>query len=217
MDLPEFGAQGPAKVVSIEACPPIKLGAGNVVTGKFIHESDGNLVDLKIEDQQESTIVTANHRYWSADRKQFIEVGHLQPGEQVQTLGGLKQVESITPLPGNEMVYNLEVQGEHVYLVGSLGTLVHNNCIPDHIWINKRVELQVTPGIRKIEVIKPSSKVGVAPYRKVAEYDELGRLRAITDYTDHGRPAAHPVPHHHLFDELGVRIKEIFPGAFPGF
>tara|TARA_R110002111_G_scaffold1162_1_gene8201 strand:+ start:8799 stop:9479 length:681 start_codon:yes stop_codon:yes gene_type:complete len=59
LDLPEFGAKGPAKVVSIEACPPIKSGKGNVVTGKFIHESDGNLIDLKIEGQQE---VTANHR-----------------------------------------------------------------------------------------------------------------------------------------------------------
>ncbi|HCO21568.1 MAG TPA: hypothetical protein DIT97_00280, partial [Gimesia maris] len=72
LDLPEFGAKGAAKVVSIEACPPIKAGNGNVVTGKFIHESDGNLIDLKIEGQQKATTVTANHRYWSADRWQFV-------------------------------------------------------------------------------------------------------------------------------------------------
>ncbi len=127
LDLPEFGAKGPAKVVSIEACPPIRSGKGSVVTGKFIHESDSNLIDLRIAGQQEATTVTANHRYWSADRLEFVEAGHLQPGEHVQTLAGLKQITSITSHPGNETVYNLEVQGEHVYLVGSLGTLVHNN------------------------------------------------------------------------------------------
>ncbi|QDT97678.1 hypothetical protein [Gimesia aquarii] len=42
-------------------------------------------------------------------------------------MAGLRQVVSINPRAGNETVYNLEVQGEHVYLVGSLGTLVHNN------------------------------------------------------------------------------------------
>ncbi|MDF1743637.1 MAG: type IV secretion protein Rhs, partial [Gimesia sp.] len=66
LDLPEFGAKGPAKVVSIKACPSIKSGPGNVVTGKFIHESDGNLINLRIKGQQEPTTVTANHRYWSA-------------------------------------------------------------------------------------------------------------------------------------------------------
>ncbi|WP_278465670.1 hypothetical protein [Gimesia maris] len=68
-ELPEFGAKGPAKVVSIDACPPIKSGKGNVVTGKFIHESDGNLIDLKIEGQKKATTVTANHRYWSGQNK----------------------------------------------------------------------------------------------------------------------------------------------------
>ncbi|QDT97673.1 Ig-like domain-containing protein [Gimesia aquarii] len=127
LDLPEFGAKGPAKVVLIDSCPLIKTGPGNIVTGKFIHESDGNLIDLKIEDQQELTTVTSNHRYWSANRQLFVEAGHLKPGEQVLTLAGLKQVISINPHADDKTVYNLEVQGEHVYLVGSLGTLVHNN------------------------------------------------------------------------------------------
>lgn len=71
--------------------------------------------------------MTVYHRYWSADRFEFVEAGHLKPREQVQTLAGLKKVVSITPHASNETVYNLEVQGEHVYLVGSLGTLVHND------------------------------------------------------------------------------------------
>ncbi|WP_144985984.1 Hint domain-containing protein [Gimesia aquarii] len=159
LDLPEFGAKGPAKVVLIEPCPPIKSGPGNVVTGKFIHESDGNLIDLRIEGQQEATTVTANHRYWSADRQQFVEAGHLKPGEQVKTLAGLKQVVSITPRFGNETVYNLEVQGEHVYLVGSLGALVHNNY----------------PGTRMVDIRKliyPTSR----PYAEAKKLNKFGKF-----------------------------------------
>lgn len=31
-------------------------------------------------------------------------------------------------LPGTERVYNLTVEGEHVYYVTELGLLSHNNC-----------------------------------------------------------------------------------------
>ncbi|MBL4884914.1 MAG: hypothetical protein JKY95_10310 [Planctomycetaceae bacterium] len=132
LDLPEMGAQGFADVIDILPCPEIEPDTcthRNVVTGRFIHEPDGNLVDLKIEGQIESTTVTSNHAYWSADRQEFIEVGHLQNGEQVQTVNGLAKVASITPHAGNETVYNLEIHGEHVYRVGSLGVLVHNDCL----------------------------------------------------------------------------------------
>jgi len=149
LDLREFGAKGPAKVVSIKTCPPIKSGPSNVVTGKFIHESDGNLINLRIKGQKEPTTVTANHRYWSADRKEFVEAGHIEPGEQVSTLAGLKQVVSITPRAGNETVYNLEVQGEHVYLVGSLGTLVHNNYKNSKLF--KALGAQQKKSIRSLE------------------------------------------------------------------
>jgi hypothetical protein len=35
LDLPEMGAQGSAKVLAIEPCPPIKPGKGNVITASL--------------------------------------------------------------------------------------------------------------------------------------------------------------------------------------
>jgi len=132
LDLPEMGAQGFATVTEILPCPEIEVDTDkhrNVITGRFIHHSSGNLINLLVEGETEPTGVTDNHPYWSVDRQKFIEVGHLQNGEHVQTVNGLAKVASITPHHSNETVYNLEIQGEHVYRVGSLGTLVHNDCL----------------------------------------------------------------------------------------
>lgn len=72
---------------------------------------------------------TANHPFWSEDRQEFVEAGHLQVGERVRTrLDEVAAVVSIKPRPPTAWVYNLEVQGEHVYEVGPSGVLVHNAC-----------------------------------------------------------------------------------------
>jgi hypothetical protein len=45
----------------------------------------------------------------------------------VQTYHGeTKRIEQKLPRPGPQLVYNLEVYGEHVYYVGDSGLLVHN-------------------------------------------------------------------------------------------
>ncbi len=131
IDLYEMGAVGDAKVTYLGPCPPIKPGKGNVVTGMFKHQADENtkVVHLKLEDQIELTGVTDNHPYWSEDRQDFVAVGELRTGELVDTAYGLKRVISVTPIEHHGFLYNLETT-EHVFRVGSLGTLVHNSC-PD--------------------------------------------------------------------------------------
>lgn len=132
LDLLEMGAVGDAEVVAIGPCPEIQPGKGTVVTGTFKHQADehSEVVHLKLEDQIELTGVTANHPYWSDDRQEFVEVGKLRAGEMVDTEYGLKRVVSITPIRHNGFLYNLETT-EHVYRVGSLGTLVHNSCVDE--------------------------------------------------------------------------------------
>ncbi len=50
-------------------------------------------------------------------------------GGQVRSHSGQAvRVAAILPRPGPERVYNLEVQGEHVYEVSGVGVLVHNEC-----------------------------------------------------------------------------------------
>lgn len=130
LDLFDMGAIGDAEVTDLGPCPRIKPGNGTVVTGKFIHQADANsnVIRLRLEGQKEATTVTCNHPYWSEDRKEYVEVGRLRIGELVNTEFGVRRVESVTPYSDyNGLLYNLETT-EHVYRVGSLGTLVHNAC-----------------------------------------------------------------------------------------
>lgn len=130
LDLYEMGAVGDAEVKYVGPCPQIASGPGNVVTGTFKHQADETtaVVRLQLEDQIELTGVTANHPYWSEDRQDFVDVGQLRPGELVDTEFGPKQVIAVTPIQHDGFLYNLETT-EHVYRVGSLGTLVHNFCV----------------------------------------------------------------------------------------
>jgi len=128
ISMPEMGAVGDAEVLSITSCPSITPGEGNVVTGKFIHHSNGNLLNVALEGSDEQIGVTDNHPYWSEDRKDYIPAGELRIGETVRTVHGLRRIGKILPRPRDEPVYNIEVHREHVYLVGSTGTLVHNSC-----------------------------------------------------------------------------------------
>jgi hypothetical protein len=129
LDMPEMGAIGEAEVTFVGPCPPIKPGPGTVVTGRFRHEADENekVIHLKIEGQEELTGVTSSHAYWSIDREDFIPIGEFAIGELVDTEYGPNRVVSATRHQHDGWLYNLETT-EHVYRVGSLGTLVHNNC-----------------------------------------------------------------------------------------
>lgn len=127
LDLPEMGAVGRAEVLAIDACPPLWPGRGNVVTGTFTHEAGANLVTVRFSGGIEPIGVTDNHPFWSEDRRDFIPVGRLRHGERVRTKTGTAEVIAVAKRPG-EMVYNLEVHGEHVYEVSSMGVLVHNSC-----------------------------------------------------------------------------------------
>jgi len=135
LNLAEMGAIGDADVLSIGPCPPIQPGKGNVITGKFAHEvAEGDVVDVRFAGQAEATRVTATHPYWSIDREDFIAAGQLRTGERVHSLIGPTRTESILPSNYSGLVYNLEIQGEHVYRVGSAGLLAHNACQGHHIW-----------------------------------------------------------------------------------
>jgi hypothetical protein len=132
LELPEMGALGHAEVLEVGPCPEMSPGDSDpVVTGTFKHEVDKNskVVKLRLEGQTEPTGVTDNHPYWSVDRQEFIPAGELRLGEAVNTVGGITRVASVEAYAYTGFVYNLETT-EHVYRVGSLGSLVHNSCVP---------------------------------------------------------------------------------------
>jgi hypothetical protein len=130
LSMPEMGAVGLAKVTYLGPCPTIQPPPGNVVTGRFIHKSDGNLLKLKLNGSEEVITVTKDHLFWSEDKRKFSPTRELVCGETLKTTVGNRKIESITPSTTLcQLVFNFEVFPEHVFEVGSLGVLVHNRCI----------------------------------------------------------------------------------------
>ncbi|MBP5622143.1 MAG: hypothetical protein J6X44_09030 [Thermoguttaceae bacterium] len=128
LELPEMGVVSWATLTNVDEKVDVHEGAGNVVTGTFAHIAD-DAVDLVVEDQAESIGCTDNHPFWSVDRQVFIPAGELIEGERLLLYNGeTKRVVQKLPRPGPQVVYNLEIYGEHVYHVSSDGVLVHNNC-----------------------------------------------------------------------------------------
>jgi RHS repeat-associated protein len=127
LDLPEMGCQGYAAVLKVGPCPHFNPGKGRVVTGTYVHEAAGNVVDLHLEGLTKPIGVTSNHPIYSVDRKRFVPAGYLTIGERVQPVSGPPtRVTAVIPRPVAQRVYNIEVHKEHVYHVSQLGVLVHN-------------------------------------------------------------------------------------------
>ncbi|MCS7017372.1 MAG: Hint domain-containing protein [Gemmatales bacterium] len=165
LDLPELGAEGTAKVLRIGPCPPIASGPGHVVTATFKHEPDGELLTVVVGNDEIGC--TANHPFWSEDRQEFVEAGQLRQGERVRTrLEQVAAVVAIKPRPPTDWVYNLEVQGEHVYEVGPNGVLVHNWCFKisklHEDWAKKGCHVHVG----KVEVLIRPDHQGGFVFRK---------------------------------------------------
>ena len=132
LELPEMGVVGWATLTNVDENVVVQNGAGNVVTGTFAHIAD-NAIDLIVEDQEELIACTDNHPFWSVDRQVFIPAGELIEGERLLLYNGeTKRVVQKLPRPGPQVVYNLEIYGEHVYHVTPDGVLVHNACPHEH-------------------------------------------------------------------------------------
>ncbi len=181
LDLPEMGAIGKAEVLTIEECPPLKPGKGSVVTGTFAHAAEDNLITVQLSGRIAPIGVTDNHPFWSEDRHEFVPVGQLRQSERVRIQSGTAQVVSIAkrPLRPGEMVYNLEVHGEHVYQVTSAGVLVHNSCPADIL----------TPGGKPIGTPGSSPSIREVPGgHKAAEDMFLDLAQGGKDITPPGHP-----------------------------
>ena len=136
LSLSELGVDGPATVVAIDPCPVIEPGLGRVVTATFAHSS-GSVLDLYLDGDDRPLGVTANHPVYSADRRAFVPAGELRVGECLRTADGTAAVTALEPRPDREPVFNLEIDGEHVYHVGHAAILVHNQKGPKTVGVSR--------------------------------------------------------------------------------
>jgi len=125
LDLDHMGVWGWALVTAVEACPQLATGPGRRVMGTFKY-SRGRVYDLQVEGEPKPIRVTGAHPFWSPDRNGWVAVQDLQSGERLLGLHGPVKVIGLALRAEEEPVYNIEVDGDHVYRVGEQGLLVHN-------------------------------------------------------------------------------------------
>jgi hypothetical protein len=89
-----------------------------------------SLLEIRIEGEHDPLRPSTRHPFWvkrGEAQAAWIESGSMRVGDQLQTLqGNWRRVVAITPLPGQETVYNFTVDKDHDYFVGETGFLVHN-------------------------------------------------------------------------------------------
>jgi len=132
IDIQELQVQGTALIRAIEPCPLIAAGEGSPVTARFVTRQVDTIACIEVlgaDGQVETIEGTTIHPIWSEDRQDWVPLGELAEGEQLCGASGPAIVLTATILPRSLPVYNIEVHGEHVYQVGTLGLLVHNACI----------------------------------------------------------------------------------------
>lgn len=136
LDLEEMGLDVGilARIQAIEECPEIRAGPGRVVLTTVNHLSRGvcELTYSTADGRKETIKPTASHRFYSLDRNQWIPISDVNFGERLQGLGAnVLTVQSCQLRGTTERVYNMTVEEDHVYQVGYLNLLAHNNCLED--------------------------------------------------------------------------------------
>jgi RHS repeat-associated protein len=131
VDLQEMGVPTDlfGTIESISACPTIASGPGRVVLTTVSHLND-DLYDLTLTDtagNTETLGVSGTHRFYD-ESSGWTHVQDLHLGETLRGDHGDLTVTNVIREPGTVRVYNMTVEGDHVYYVGDLTALVHNSC-----------------------------------------------------------------------------------------
>lgn len=125
----DAGVSGWATIVDISPAPPPVGGSGRVVLATITHYND-DLYRLSFGAGMSRLYPTGRHRLFSLDRGDWVRVARLFVGERLQTSDGVARIESIQHEPGSHRVFNIEVEGDHEFLVGDLRLRAHNMDCP---------------------------------------------------------------------------------------
>lgn len=126
LDLVEMGlpAEMQAVVVANDPCPEIRPGLTTIE-----NQSDA-VYELEVAAEDgttESIRTTGGHKFYRESDQAWVSAQTLLPADQLQGASGSLAVSGVSEVPGLHSVFNMTVEGEHVYRVSTLGALVHNN------------------------------------------------------------------------------------------
>jgi len=131
LDLIEMGLPESlvARVVAVEPCPAVLPRSGRVVLTTVNHlNNDVRALTVRDAFGDLATVCpTGFHKFYSPTQNEWISTNSLMAGEGILARDGELIVASNRRLPGVHRVYNLTVEGEHVYYVSRLAALAHNN------------------------------------------------------------------------------------------
>jgi hypothetical protein len=129
-DLAEMGVPEDlsATVVSLAHCPTIEAGPGSVVLTTINHFN--NLVfELTLADSdghEQSVRPTGWHNFHRQEGDAWVSAADLREGDVLRALDGPLVVVGLKRIRGTHRVYNMTVEGEHVYYVSRAALLGHN-------------------------------------------------------------------------------------------
>ncbi len=131
VDLAEMGASDDlwGQIEAVEACPNIEAGPGRVVLTTVSHLNN-YVFDLTLTDASghgDALGVTGYHRFYTEDRG-WVTADQLYLGELIRGEHGDVTVTSLARDAGVFRVYNMTVEADHVFYVGDVDALVHNQC-----------------------------------------------------------------------------------------
>ena len=125
INYPKLGVEGWGRLMSVRGPPEIKDGEGRVVLTTMSLQSTA-VVELWLEGADDPVRPTENHEFFSLDRNDWFSAKDLIPGEEIETRTASTTVLSVTRLPGEYRVHNIEVDGTHTYFVGELEVYTPN-------------------------------------------------------------------------------------------
>ena len=133
LDMPELGVEGWGTISRFEPLGETDSAPGRMVVTTIERDSD-DVYELSFVEGANSLRGTGVHPLYSLDRGDWVHLQDLQAGERLQTKEGTVTVEGLQKVPGIHTVYNVEVEGDHEYLIGDAGIRAHNTC-----WLAKAV------------------------------------------------------------------------------